>query len=418
MYFLYEATSGYFLFFCSDDFFNSTKLEKNHSFTNNYSKFFEKVKFRAFIPFKTAKHAIENFIFLSKSFGTSFLIDFLINQISIRPQKFLLGIEEPKLANFIYSKYKISTLTNEATTELARGIRLHYVKLTQKFIYSDQIKARHSLAHIFSRSKLNLSLRKADIMIIQSNSLLEQIEKDLNFFSMNVKEWYSWHFPELVKFLNNSYLYVISIKFIGNKKRINFKKAQELGILFMNEKKGLDIFEAIKTSIGSDILALDLLVIEKLCTRVILMTEFKNRLNNYMNQKLRSVVPNLTALLGENLSAKLITKAGSLKNLAKYSSSTIQILGAEKALFKALKRKTKTPKYGLLFNSSFILKVNSNMKGRTSRFLANKCSLAVRIDYFSSLWTDMYGKKLKEQVLDIIKFWQNNRNFPNDMGEI
>lgn len=94
------------------------------------------------------------------------------------------------------------------------------------------------------------------------------------------------------------------------------------------------------------------------------------------------VAPNLTSLIGENVAGKLISHSGSLATLSKYPASTIQILGAEKALFRALKKKTKTPKYGLLYNTSFIGRAIGKNKGKISRFLANKCAMASRLDYF------------------------------------
>lgn len=113
---------------------------------------------------------------------------------------------------------------------------------------------------------------------------------------------------------------------------------------------------------------------------------------------MESVSPNLTSLIGENVAAKLIAHSGSLSTLAKYPASTIQILGAEKALFRALKQKTKTPKYGLLFNTSFIGRAMGKNKGKISRYLANKCAMAARLDHFLVKPTNKFGEKLKEQV--------------------
>lgn len=90
--------------------------------------------------------------------------------------------------------------------------------------------------------------------------------------------------------------------------------------------------------------------------------------------------------------------AGSLTNLAKAPASTVQILGAEKALFRALKTKGNTPKYGLIFHSSFIGRAKARNKGRISRYLANKCSIATRIDAFMDSATSVFGEKMKDQV--------------------
>jgi len=119
--------------------------------------------------------------------------------------------------------------------------------------------------------------------------------------------------------------------------------------------------------------------------------------------------PNLTALIGEQVGARLISHAGSLTNLAKAPASTVQILGAEKALFRALKTRGKTPKYGLIFHSSFIGRAGAKNKGRISRYLANKCSLASRIDSFGETVTDKFGENFKSQVEERLEFYKSGK---------
>lgn len=119
------------------------------------------------------------------------------------------------------------------------------------------------------------------------------------------------------------------------------------------------------------------------------------------------VAPNLGTLIGEVVAARLISHAGSLTNLSKYPASTVQILGAEKALFRALKTKGNTPKYGLIYHSSFIGRAGQKNKGRISRFLANKCSIASRIDNFSEEPTTRFGEALKAQVEERLAFYDS-----------
>lgn len=122
---------------------------------------------------------------------------------------------------------------------------------------------------------------------------------------------------------------------------------------------------------------------------------------------MNSVAPNLAALIGDVIGARLISHAGSLTNLSKYPASTVQILGAEKALFRALKTKGRTPKYGLIYHSTFIGRADAKNKGRISRYLANKCSIASRIDCFSDNATDLFGKALKAQVDQRLHFFDS-----------
>lgn len=119
---------------------------------------------------------------------------------------------------------------------------------------------------------------------------------------------------------------------------------------------------------------------------------------------MKALAPNLTSILGELVAAKLLSHAGSLTNLAKYPASTIQILGAEKALFRALKTRGKTPKYGLLYNSSFIGKAKKEDKGKVSRILANKISLAVKVDNFAENDSSAFGEVLRKQLEEKVAF--------------
>jgi nucleolar protein 56 len=119
---------------------------------------------------------------------------------------------------------------------------------------------------------------------------------------------------------------------------------------------------------------------------------------------MNAVAPNLQSLIGEIVGSKLIAHAGGLTNLSKYPASTIQILGAEKALFRALKTKGKTPKYGLIYNSTFIGRAGLKNKGKISRYLANKCAIASRVDCFSEFPTSKFGESLKSQVEERLKF--------------
>merc|ERR1711976_612765 len=157
---------------------------------------------------------------------------------------------------------------------------------------------------------------------------------------------------------------------------------------------------------GMDISPVDLMNIEKFASRVIALAEYRKELAKYLTDKMGNVAPNLAALIGDIVGARLISHAGSLTNLAKYPASTVQILGAEKALFRALKKKGNTPKYGLIFHSTFIGRAAAKNKGRISRFLANKASIACRMDCFSDEPTAVVGQHLKKQVEDRLNFFE------------
>ena len=157
---------------------------------------------------------------------------------------------------------------------------------------------------------------------------------------------------------------------------------------------------------GTDISPIDLINISNFADRVVSITAYRKSLQTYLHDKMNIVAPNLAALIGDTVGARLISHAGSLTNLSKYPASTVQILGAEKALFRALKTKGNTPKYGLIYHSTFIGRAATKNKGRISRFLANKCSIASRIDCFSDAPTDKFGVALRSQVEERLNFYE------------
>lgn len=148
-------------------------------------------------------------------------------------------------------------------------------------------------------------------------------------------------------------------------------------------------------------------MLKKLSGRLINMLKYREEMQSYLKERLQVVTPNMASLIGENVGARLISHAGGLINLAKLPASTIQILGAEKALFRALKTKSNTPKYGLIYHSTYIGKAAAQNKGRISRSLANKLAMAARIDAFSIKDTARFGDSFKGQIEERMKFFNN-----------
>merc|ERR1739838_458561 len=138
--------------------------------------------------------------------------------------------------------------------------------------------------------------------------------------------------------------------------------------------------EAAEISMGTEISEEDITNIRHLCQQVVEIQEYRGQLYEYLENRMMAIAPNLTVLVGELVGARLIAHAGSLMNLAKHPASTVQILGAEKALFKALKTKHDTPKYGLIYHAQLVGQSGTKLKGKVSRMLAAKASLACRVD--------------------------------------
>jgi len=151
---------------------------------------------------------------------------------------------------------------------------------------------------------------------------------------------------------------------------------------FLPEELAQELREAAIISMGTEVSEEDIENISSLCDQVVSISEYREQLFEYLKNRMQAIAPNLTIMVGELVGARLIAHAGSLLNLAKHPASTVQILGAEKALFRALKTKHETPKYGLIFHASLIGQAPPKLKGKISRVLAAKTSLAVRCDSF------------------------------------
>lgn len=239
------------------------------------------------------------------------------------------------------------------------------------------------LSHSLARHKLKFSPDKIDTMIVQAIALLDDLDKELNTYAMRVKEWYGWHFPELAKILNDNIAYARLVLKMGM--RSNWESSDLTEIL--PEEIEESVRNAADRSMGTEISQDDLENIQALAEQVVGFAEYRQQLASYLTSRMNAIAPNLTALVGDLVGARLIAHAGSLTNLSKSPASTLQILGAEKALFRALKTKHDTPKYGLIYHASLIGQATGKNKGKMARVLAAKASLGLRVDALAE-WDD------------------------------
>ncbi|XP_062991910.1 nucleolar protein 56 [Elgaria multicarinata webbii] len=403
---LFEHAAGYALFALKQVEEVGLLLPQVEESVLNLGKFLSVIKLVAFSPFKSAQSALENINAISEGILHEDLRLLLETNLPAKKKKVLVGVSDAKIGAAIQEELGYQCQTGGVVAEIARGIRLHFHSLVKGLTAQSASKAQLGLGHSYSRAKVKFNVNRVDNMIIQSISLLDQLDKDINTFSMRVREWYGYHFPELIKIVSDNYTYCRLAKLIGNRKELSEESLEGLEEVVMDGAKAQAILEASRSSMGMDISPIDLINIESFSSRVISLSEYRKGLQEYLRSKMSQVAPSLSALIGEVVGARLISHAGSLTNLAKYPASTVQILGAEKALFRALKTRGNTPKYGLIFHSTFIGRAAAKNKGRISRYLANKCTIASRIDCFSEVPTCVFGDKLREQVEERLAFYE------------
>jgi len=403
---LFEHAAGYGLFAVKEFEETGMLLPEVEASVTDLSKFNSIVHLVGFMPFKTGANALENINAVSEGIVTEDLQLFLDTNLPSKRKKIIVGVAEPKLGAAISEALSVKCQHTGPVPEILRGVRVHFHNMVKGFTALNAGKAQLGLGHSYSRCKVKFNVNKSDNMIIQSIALLDQLDKDINTFSMRIREWYSYHFPELVKIVPNNYMFARCTQVVRNRKEMTEETVTQLEEIIMDSGKAQAVYDASKSSMGMDISPMDLINIDMFAKRVVALSEYRTSLQCYLKEKMGAVAPNLGELVGDTVAARLISHAGSLTNLAKYPASTVQILGAEKALFRALKTRGNTPKYGLLFHSTFIGRAGAKNKGRISRYLANKCSIASRIDCFSENASTVFGLKLREQVEERLKFYE------------
>lgn len=298
-------------------------------------------------------------------------------------RKASLAVADPKLgaAINVLPQLNISPVSDSSTNEVFRAIKSYLPELFPELDENYLGNMALALSHSISRHKLKFSPDKVDVMIVQAIKLLDDLDKELNNYAMRVKEWYGWHFPELDRIVNDNLAYARIIIAMGIRENAATTDFSEIlpDDIEARLKAGAEV------SMGTEITDIDLENIKLLAEQVIGFTEYRQQLSQYLSSRMKAIAPNLTEILGELVGARLIAHTGSLLKLAKSPGSTIQILGAEKALFRALKTKHDTPKYGLIYHSSLVGSATGKNKGKIARMLSAKTALCLRVDALSEL---------------------------------
>jgi len=401
MYVLFEHASGYVLVHCEQtDDINEMKA-------HDWAQFSQQVKLKGFKPFTSAANALDNMNAISEGLMHDDLRAFLTDQL---PKGQSVGINDSRLLQVVKEELGVPVAGGDIVSEICRGVRVNIDQLIKQLELKKEGMAQLGLGHSYSRTKVKFNVNRMDNMVIQAIALIDQLDKDINTFAMRVREWYGYHFPELVRLVNDNYQYCQLVKLIKMRKVLTAppdELLEQIEKIVMDSAKTAAICDSARASMGMDISEFDLVNIDMFASKVIKLADYRKNLQGYLSDKMSNVAPSLASLIGDVVGARLISHAGSLTKLAKYPASTVQILGAEKALFRALKTKGNTPKYGLLFHSTFIGRATAKNKGRISRFLANKCSIASRIDAFSDTPNNIFGEKLKEQVEERLKMYED-----------
>ncbi len=254
----------------------------------------------------------------------------------------------------------------------------------------------HKLALQVTERKLKEASLSDDLLLIQAIHTIEELEEAEVKLVERIREWYPVHFPEMDEVRDHT-RYVELVAEYGDRESIINSGAVDISSGVSNKKMESGM------SLGAELSPSDLEVIQGFARTIQSIQESKKATTNYVDIKMEEMAPNLRDLLGSSLGAKIIAHTGGIKRLALLPSSTVQILGAEKALFRHLKTGERPPKHGLIYQHPDVRGSRWWIRGKVARTLASKISLAVRKDYFTGEYDPTVTESFQERLEEIIK---------------
>ncbi len=283
---------------------------------------------------------------------------------------------------------KTGTPLSEFKTRLAEiAVESDFVKTSTEFH-----RWARDVTTFLARSQVKKASGRRDLQIVQGVLALDDLDKTLNLYANRVREWYGLHFPELGDLVDRHETYLKLVHDLGRRTNFEADRLREIGF---TERKSEAIIRAASDSLGADVTEEDLTQIKSVCEVILGMYETRRSLESHIEKAMRECAPNITGLVGSSVGARLLSLAGGLERLAKMPASTVQVLGAETALFRSLKTGSLPPKHGIIFQSPLIHQAERWQRGKIARALAGKLAIASRIDAYSD--RDC-GERLRREV--------------------
>ena len=299
-------------------------------------------------------------------------------------------IETNKNKSSFESITELDNISVEKNTPHGDYVREHFDEIIDQITEVDIRKSLNSAYNTITSEKIRESIKTNDVMIVETINALEEIEDTTGKLIERLREWSTPYLPEMEK-LHNHELYAKIIATETSRENIIKSGILDNTHVSLSENYNVDISEN------------DLKIIKTFADSVYSLYESKNNLEEFIDEKIKEIAPNMYDVAGANLSAKLIAHTHGLENLAKLPSSTIQIIGAEKAIFRHLKTGENPPKHGLIFQHPSIRGSNWWVRGKLARAVASKITIASRKDAFGNEYDPKLKVELDERIEEIKK---------------
>jgi nucleolar protein 56 len=250
----------------------------------------------------------------------------------------------------------------------------------------------HNVSMELAKLRVKGAVEKRDLVIAQAIQTLDDLDRTVNLFMGRLREWYGIHFPELDRLIEKHETYARLVRDLGYRDNFSSEAVEKEGL---PKERATHVADVAEASMGADMAEQDLAKIQALSKNVLELYELRKDMESYVDKTMEKVAPNTRAVAGALLGARLIAIAGSLQNLAMKPASTIQVLGAEKALFRSLKTGARPPKHGLIFQHALLHDAKRWQRGKIARVIAGKLAIAARTDAFGGRYI---GEALKADI--------------------
>ena len=279
-------------------------------------------------------------------------------------------------------------------------LRTKLREIAKEVGFEEADKFAREVNFILTRQKLRAAAAERDKLVIQAIGVLNELEKFMNILSGLIREWYSIHFPELNRLVPEHHTYLKLVLELGSREK--FSQVAIKGAVELSDEDAAHIADVAESSLGAQFDELDVKVLQDCAREVFTLYKLRERVAEHIDELMVQVAPNLRAVVGGSIGARLISLAGGLDKLALQPASTLQVLGAEKALFRSLRTRAKPPKHGVIYQYPEVRGAPRWQRGKIARALAGKLSIAARVVAMSGVFVgDKLAANMKARIADI-----------------
>jgi len=399
---LHESVIGYGLYkFISHEknlIQNSYREFSQAPFLTRVVKLFRKS------PFTSAQNTVENFASvcgckLSRDLQ-SFISTSLLEENS---PAYVLGVYESRFGDTIKRILGVNCVRNAMTDALFRGVRSHFTNCFwwENLCEFDLLIATSFLSVVYSRYKVKFSV-KSDFMIVQSVALMDSLEEDIKTSTTRIYTWYGLHYPELAKIMKYDFIqYAKAVLLLMDRSSATVKMTPNLFLMTNDMKHANTVVSLTKASIGHDFSRFDIFAIRGNLKRILKLINYREQLCCYIKKTVKQIAPNLSTLIGSTMGSRLIHYFGSLFLVAKCPASFQQLFPIEKTFLPTFRTDEVIHQSKRTFQPLLSTKKIKRRKTRISNYIAHKCSLAARIDFFmEGFLSNLFGDKLRKQIVE------------------